>query len=278
MEDLIKAKDETIAKMGMLKDALKNQVKTFKDENIQLKAQIAELTKKLEMPKAPTYPDLSVQLEASQKELETFQQTFRKMTVEKEKLAEQLAEALTDIEKLKVELEKVPLSPEKLMDQLKTGMFKLGQQNFSIEGKLDQLIQKIGTGVTSIAKTSSPSSYISPGLTQSQPHSQTGEVHVRKPSDNVRKPSDNVRKPSDQVKTKETPSKPLRDVAPLGGRSEIKTLPYPTEAGGAIICPHCGKQDYGETPDQSRILSYVPIKKYAKKYYCKSCRKEWRYE
>ena len=30
MEDLIKAKDETIAKMGMLKDALKNQVKTFK--------------------------------------------------------------------------------------------------------------------------------------------------------------------------------------------------------------------------------------------------------
>ena len=245
MEDLIKVKDEEIAQLNKLKSALKTQVQKFK-------VQIEELNKKLEEPKAPAYPDLSPQMENSQNELEKAQENLSKMALEKEKLQERITE-----------LEKEPQTPEKLMEQLKTGMFKLGQQNFSIEEKIDQLL--------STPKTSSPSSYRSPGLTQAQnlPVSHKKEVKVRKPSDILHKRQDQAT---------EKPVKPLRDPASVpAGDKKILTLPY-VEAGKSIVCPHCDEQDYGEQPDHSRILSYAPVKKYAKKYYCKSCRKEWRYE
>ena len=242
MEDLIKLKDEEIFKLGKLKDALKIQVQKLKE--------------KLEEPKAPAYPNLSPQLESSQNDLEEANEKMRKMTVEMEKLQEKVSE-----------FEKVPLTPEKLMEQLKKGMFTLGQQNFSIEKKMDQLLEKIEAGDFGSVKPSSASSYRSPGLTQSQhtPVSHTKEIKVRKPSDILHKRQDQATK------------KPLKPISVPGGDKKMITLPY-IEAGQAIICPHCQEQDYGEQPDHSRILSYAPVKKYAKKYYCKSCRKEWRYE
>ena len=253
MEELLKAKDAQIDQLGKLKDALKTQV-------MKLKEQVTELIKNSEGTKAPAYPDLSPQFEASQIKLDDANQKLLKMTVEKEKLQEKV-----------LELEKVPLTPEKLMEQLKKGMLTLGQQNFSIEEKIDQLKEKIGAGNIGVTKPSSTSSYVSSGLSQTQhtPISHTKEVKVRKPSDILHKRQDQAPKKA---------LKPLQDSAAVPtGDKKLITLPY-VEAGQSIVCPHCGEQDFGEQPDQSRILSYAPVKKYAKKYYCKSCRKEWRYE
>ena len=56
----------------------------------------------------------------------------------------------------------------------------------------------------------------------------------------------------------------------------IITVSRPFE-GKSIKCPRCGEQDYREQQDRTKIISYVPVQKFGKKYYCKRCRCEWRF-
>ncbi len=60
---------------------------------------------------------------------------------------------------------------------------------------------------------------------------------------------------------------------PGGG---IITVPYPSD--GSIVCPKCNKQNYQEMQDPSNVVAYAPVKKFGRKFYCKSCRCNWRYK
>ncbi len=56
----------------------------------------------------------------------------------------------------------------------------------------------------------------------------------------------------------------------------IITVPYPSD--GSIICPRCNKQNYQEMQDPTNVVAYAPVKKFGRKFYCKSCRCNWRYK
>ncbi len=56
----------------------------------------------------------------------------------------------------------------------------------------------------------------------------------------------------------------------------IITVPYPSD--GSIVCPKCGKQNYQEMQDPTNVVAYAPVKKFGRKFYCKSCRCNWRYK
>ena len=115
MEDLVKIKEAEVAQLTQVKDALRAQVKKFREEINSLNKKIENLENE---PKIPPYPDLSEKLKDQE---------------EKNK------KLMEEIESLKKE----PLSPEKLMEQLKKGMFNLGQQNASIESKIDSFLEQV---------------------------------------------------------------------------------------------------------------------------------------
>jgi hypothetical protein len=56
----------------------------------------------------------------------------------------------------------------------------------------------------------------------------------------------------------------------------IRTFPYPSD--GTLKCPYCGEQNFQEMENRAKIISFVPVKKYGKKYYCKQCRGNWDYD
>jgi len=233
MEDLLKIKEAELAQLSQVKDALRAQVKKFREEIDSLNKKIEELENE---PKIPPYPDLSNKLRYQ------------------EKKNKQLAE---EIESLKKE----PLSPEKLMEQLKKGMFSLGKQNASIESKIDSILEQGEKGYQSKPKAEFEKKETISNRPQKSFVSEPKEVISRKPSDILKK------KPEEEIPQKKIPAK-----VELG---TIKSISYPED--GVIKCPHCGEQSFQEQPNKKKIISYAPIKKFAKKYYCKICRGEWDY-
>ena len=233
MEDLLKIKEAELAQLTQVKDALRAQVKKFRDEISALNEKIEKLENE---PKIPSYPDLSDKLRYQEKKTK---------------------QLLEEIESLKKE----PLSPEKLMEQLKNGMFTLGKQNASIESKIDSILEQVERGYQSKPKAEFEKKEIISNHPQKSFVSEPEQVISRKPSDILKK------KPEGEIPQKKIPAK-----EDLG---TIKTIQYPED--GVLKCPHCGEQSFQEQPNKKKIISYAPIKKFAKKYYCKICRGEWDY-
>ncbi|WP_371804914.1 hypothetical protein [Candidatus Lokiarchaeum ossiferum] len=328
MEELIKIKEDEIAKLAKMKDALRGQVLKQKKELTALQVELDELknasvssdqTGKMEanttidiltsqnIEKDQKIEEMSQKIITLQKELEISQQNASNLQESSKGYA-------TDIEGMKltlaeekqknsdlqkqlnglIEKEKVaPLSPEKLMGQLKNGMFSLGKQNHSIETKIDQIIEQLSSSQSSSMQTlpdkdtrsstsTTKSSYISPGLAQSQERissrqSPPKDVVSRKPSDILKSRSDTEEKPVSTSDSKPENSKSPKSTisssqAPTHG---IQTIEYPSD--GAIKCPKCDKQEFAEQENKKKVIAYFPVKKYAKKYYCKACRTEWDY-
>ena len=240
MEDLLKIKEAELAQLTEVKNALRGQVKKFREENNSLKEKVEKLEKE---PKIPSYPDLSSELkEQEEKNIS--------LSEENESLKEKVEE-----------LEKVPLSPEKLMEQLKKGMFNLGKQNASIESKIDNFLEKVEKG---------NKGNVNGKFKRKKPVSDLQEKHV------VSEPKKIVtRKPSDILKKKLEKEIPKKKISTKVEKGTIKSISYPDD--GVLKCPHCGEQNYQEQQNKKKIISYAPIKKYAKKYYCKICRMEWQY-
>jgi len=234
MEDLLKIKEAELAQLSQVKDALRAQVKKFREEINTLNKKIEELENE---PKIPSYPDLSDKLRYQEKK-------NRKL--------------LEEIESLKKE----PLSPEKLMEQLKKGMFSLGKQNASIEFKIDNILEQVEKGYQGKPKAGIEKKEIFSDRPKKSFVSEPEKFISRKPSDILKK------KPEEE----EIPQKKFPAKVELG---TIKSLSYPED--GVIKCPHCGEQSFQEQPNKKKIISYAPIKKFAKKYYCKICRGEWDY-
>ncbi len=233
MEDLLKIKEAELAQLSQVKDTLRAQVKKFREEITSLNKKIEELENE---PKIPSYPDLSNKLRYQEKKNK---------------------QLLEEIESLKKE----PQSPEKLMEQLKNGMFTLGKQNASIESKIDSILEKVEKGYQSKPKAEFEKKDIYSDRPEKSFVSEPEKTIPRKPSDILKK------KPEEKIPVKKIPVK-----VELG---TIKSISYPED--GVIKCPHCGEQSFQEQPNKKKIISYAPIKKFAKKYYCKICRMEWDY-
>ena len=240
MEDLLKIKEAELAQLTQVKDALRDQVKKFRNEIKTLNEKIEKLENE---PKIPTYPDLSNELK-EQKEI------HKKLSEENESLKEKIEE-----------LRKVPLSPEILMEQLKKGMFSLGQQNASIESKIDRFLEQVGKDYNGNSQAKFEKEEKISDLQEKPEISEPEKVIARKPSDILKK------KPIE-----ENSQKNIHTEVELG---IIKSILYPED--GVLKCPHCGEQNFAEQQNKNKIISYAPIKKYAKKYYCKICRGEWDY-
>jgi cell division protein FtsB len=203
-----------------------------------------------------------------------------------------------------------PLSVDQVLQQVKTGMFKLGQQNFSIEQKIDQILEqmeslggipagpasaaKVDHGLADSARTSSLKHTPAPepvpekrGISApkvsfgGEPEMKTPEpdVFTRKPSE-FGKPAEKAA-PQRAVALKPTLKTNVDDAPrpkPGGGGpgAGLQTIQYP--ADGVVKCPNCGEQNFQEMENKAKIISFVPTKKYGRKYYCKLCRAEWDYE
>lgn len=318
MEELIKIKEEEIAKLAKMKDALRGQVLKQKKDITALQKEIEELKNASvssnqveEMEKKTAIDILTSQNSEKDQKIEEMSQNIIAL---QKNLDESLEAHKTEFEEIKVSLndekqknsvlqkqlddliEKknaTPLSPEKLMEQLKNGMFTLGKQNHSIEAKIDQLHQLVSSSGSithplktekdaGSSKSTKKSSYISPSLAQSQEKipsrkSPAKDFVSRKPSDILKSRSDIEETPVSVAKPKQEASVPQKSAlsasqAPIHG---IQTIEYPSD--GAIKCPKCDKQEFAEQENKKKVLAYFPVKKYAKKYYCKACRTEWDY-
>jgi predicted nucleic acid-binding Zn-ribbon protein len=241
MEDLLKIKEAELTQLTQVKDVLRAQVKKFREE-------INSLNQKIELlenePKKPSYPDLSDELKDQEEK--------------NKKLLEEIELLKKEIEELKKE----PLSPEKLMEQLKKGMFTLGKQNASIESKIDSILEQVEKGYQGNTKVEVEKKEKAWVLQKKPADSEPEKIIARKPSDVLKK------KPVEEIPKKKIPAK-----VEIG---TIKSISYPED--GVIKCPHCGEQSFQEQQNKKKIISYAPIKKYAKKYYCKICRGEWNFD
>ena len=240
MEDLLKIKEAELAQLTEVKNVLRGQVKKFRDEIKSLNEKVEKLEKE---PKIPTYPDLS-------SELKEQEEKNKNLSEENESLKEKVEE-----------LEKEPLSSEKLMEQLKKGMFKLGQQNASIESKIDSILEQEEKGNKGNSKVEFKKERNQSDLQKRPVVSEPKKITTRKPSDLLKK------RPVEEIPQKKIPAK-----VEIG---KIKSVSYPDD--GVLKCPHCGEQNFQEQQNKKKIISYAPIKKFAKKYYCKICRGEWCY-
>jgi len=241
MEDLLKIQEAELAQLTEVKNALRGQVKKFRDEIKVLNEKVEKLEKE---PKIPPYPDLSSELK------------------EQEEKNKNLSEEIESLKEKVEELKKEPLSPEKLMEQLKKGMFNLGKQNVSIESKIDTILKQVEKGYTGNSEVELKKEKKKSDLQEKPVVSEPKKIITRKPSDILKK------KPVEEIQQKKIPAQ-----VEIG---KIKSIQYPED--GVIKCPHCGEQNFQEQQNKKKIISYAPIKKYAKKYYCKICRHEWQFE
>ena len=240
MEDLLKIKEAELAQLTEVKNVLRGQVKKFREEIKVLNEKVEKLEKE---PKIPPYPDLSNE--------------FKEQEEKNKSLSEEIESLKEKIEELKKE----PLSPEKLMEQLKKGMFNLGKQNASIESKIDSILKQVEKGYNGNSKVEIKKEKVQSSFQEKSVVSEPKKIKTRKPSDILKK------KPAEEIPQKKIPAK-----VEIG---TIKSISYPDD--GVLKCPHCGEQNFQEQQNKKKIISYAPIKKFAKKYYCKICRGEWDY-
>ncbi len=81
--------------------------------------------------------------------------------------------------------------------------------------------------------------------------------------------------PSEESSTEQEADEKKGKETELPGAGII-TVPYPSD--GSILCPKCNKQNYQEMQDPTNVVAYAPVKKFGRKFYCKSCRCNWRYK
>ena len=194
MEDLLKIKEAELAQLTEVKNALRGQVKKFREENNSLKEKVEKLEKE---PKIPSYPDLSSELkEQEEKNIS--------LSEENESLKEKVEE-----------LEKVPLSPEKLMEQLKKGMFNLGKQNASIESKIDSILEQRENGYKGNINGGFEKKNLVSDLQKKSVVSEPKKIVTRKPSDILKKKLE-----------KEIPKKKISTKVEKG---TIKSISYPDD-------------------------------------------------
>ncbi len=337
MEDLVRAKDEEIAKLSQIKEMLTQKFRDQKQVIENLEKQLEEA--KNATPATPTPPDLRRQSMDLKMEIQDLMDDNIK-SVKIPSIEDSLSRAPS-----------IGLSREiaQSVANLASAVEGIGAKFETILGRLETIEKKIGTlqagGVVSPPLgTESPQEAPNP-RDQAQEVDTSPPLKTRKPSDIIRprasqpaseetpapvpeKPAtpagSRLRRPSDILKSQSEPSpeesgpasKPVSEEKPaapapsrprrpsdilkgLGGDDAPKEDPAENgEAGprataegihsqkmmvdypgdGVVKCPKCGLQEFNEMEDRSVVISYAPVKKYGRKFYCKKCRTEWAYK
>ena len=219
MENLIKAKDEQIAKLNDLKELLKEQILSLQEENTKLKNELFEIEEKIkQLPKETiAEPDYKSDFNAVNAKLSTIIEKLDKITVE----------GLV-----------ASTSPSKPKSKAKS-------------------------------KTK-PKAVNEDSIKKTDPH--PAERGLLKPSalfGDINEP-DPTPQATQQATSKPAPA-PAASFHAADPRSLHRTvleIDYPEN--GVIQCPKCNGQQFQEMPEPTRGS-------FAKKYYCKKCRQEWRF-
>ena len=209
MEELIKAKDEQIAKLNDLKELLKKQIISLQEENSKLKTELFEIEEKIkQLPQeATSEPDY----------LSMFKSINVKLTAIVEKLDAFTMERITASSSLKESI----ATPHTKAKQQESGLIKPSSLFSDLESSVE---------------TINPQLYNEPKQKETTAESQDIQIS-----------------PAD----------------PRSLQRQVLEIDYPNT--GVIQCPKCNKiAEFQEMPDPGRGS-------FAKKYYCKKCRQEWRY-
>ncbi len=231
MEELIKAKDEQIAKLNNLKELLKKQILSLQEENTKLKNELFEIEEKIkQLPKDFTQtPD--------------YQSMFNSIN----------AKLSTIVEKLDV---------------------------MSVEGFVSSASSSAPKPKT---KSSSKSKAVNEDeIKKAEPH--PAELGLLKPSSLFSDPEPAPAAKSNGPQLYQEHEKPTtppesQEIAPAQAASfhaadprslqrQVLEIEYPEN--GVVQCPKCNGQQFQEMPEPARGS-------FAKKYYCKKCRQEWRF-
>jgi len=235
-QELLKTKDEEIVKLSKIKDMMREQLTKVKDENNHLKEDLEKAKIAAEKNPATIYPDLEKKLKQTEDKCKSLEEANKKLTEDLAKnkstpsttspsSTEKKEEKKSDVSGETLS-EDAPIPMDTLLKQVKTGMFKLGQQNFSIEQKIDSLLELLssGAGVAKAPISESPGMAMASNVSIKKPMGE--QAAIRKPSEmmkptkseepapvpaptpeeevHVRKPSAGFagRKPSDLAKAK----------------------------------------------------------------------------
>ncbi len=217
MEELIKAKDEQIAKLNDLKELLKNQILSLQEENTKLKNEIFEIEEKIsQLPKENT-----------------------PKTECEDKLNSINAKLSVIIEKLdKLSIEELISSAEPSKSKPKSKSTTDNQENIK---KLKPHPAEKG-----LIKPSA----LFPDINEPEPASKAQKSQA----------SSSTPAPD--------PTASFQAADPRSLQRIVMEIEYPES--GVIQCPKCGKMEFQEMPEPTRGS-------FAKKYYCKKCRQEWRF-
>jgi hypothetical protein len=216
MEELIKAKDEQIAKLNNLKDLLKQQILSLQDENTKLKNELFEIEEKIkQLPKDLTQtPD--------------HQSMFNSIN----------AKLTSIVEKLDV---------------------------ISVEG----MVSSASVPTPKTKSKSKPKAVNEEDIKKAESH--PAEMGLLKPS-SLFGDLDPTSEPQAQQQPAPAPqtasAASFHAADPRSLHRTVQEIPYPEN--GVIQCPKCSGQQFQEMPEPARGS-------FAKKYYCKKCRAEWRF-
>lgn len=178
--------------------------------------------------------------------------------------------------------------------------------SLSLEEKIDQILHSVNELLSKIKFASKlPPPKTSPPESAGQTE-ETRHARAFKPSDILRRQQteatpmveeeegaqneeeEEVEEPSSKISKRQEPEfeekgeklerkgQGEQEPAHVPADSGILTLDYP--ADGSIVCPKCGKQKFQELQDPSVVVSFAPVKKFGRKFSCKSCRTVWRYK
>jgi hypothetical protein len=144
----------------------------------------------------------------------------------------------------------------------------------TIVEKLDDLsVQQLVSSPTSPKKSKSktkPKAINEDTIKKAEPH--PAEIGLIKPSslfsDSEIQPTPEKTQPEQEVQPSPVDPSAYHAADPRSLQRTVMEIDYPDN--GVILCPKCGKGEFQEMPEPMRGS-------FAKKYYCKKCRQEWRF-
>jgi hypothetical protein len=216
MEELIKAKDEQIAKLNNLKELLKEQILSLQEENTKLKNELFEIEEKIK------------QLPKESIEKPDYHSMFNSINAKLASIVEKLD--VLSVEGLDTSKEPKPLNKPK---------GKYSEPHPAERGLIKPSSLFTDPEPQPTAQSKGPQLYQEPEKPQNLPESQ---------------------------QTAQAASFHAAD--PRSLQRQVLEIDYPEN--GVVQCPKCNGQQFQEMPDPTRGS-------FAKKYYCKKCRQEWRF-
>ncbi len=278
LEELLKIKEQELARLAQIKELL--QQKLAEETN---RANV--LQKELELTKAQTNSG-SPQLQA---ELAQIRAEIGQVTGKLPKIEEKVDQILTNLQQF--------LSKVRVASKMAKSSAAEGQPVATPETKEPASSRPLKP--SDLIRPASESSEgdagnPAPGTLNAKPsevlkrHQVQEETETAAKQDAIAAKSDKAKKSRAKVTTESAVEAPAGDSSEAEEAGEKKgkegempsagiiTVPYPSD--GSIICPKCNKQNYQEMQDPTNVVAYAPVKKFGRKFYCKSCRCNWRYK